>query len=223
MDPVNFANSFVFELPETNEAYFCYPSSGNTFPNKALVWNYQEDTLYPVEFAGTFAVGGPIEESSDLIWDAADVTWDDFAETWNIASGEKIVVCDPANTRFFILEDGNTFLGADYSSYVEKVGLALSGVDRFGTPVVDLGSRKMLKRLWPKIQGGPVAIRFISQANLQAPLVYENAIPFNPAAGDEYVDTVTNGRLLGFRVEDQLGNSWTLEGYEFELEVLGEH
>lgn len=223
LDSVNYANSFCFELAEQNEAYFCYPSGGNIFPNKALVWNYQDDILYPVEFIGTFAAGGPIEESSELIWDNANVNWDELNDTWNIAQGEKVVVTDPADTRFYIMEDGTTFMGTAFGSYVEKVGMSMTGVDRFGNPVVDIGSRKMVKRLWPKIQGGPVQIRFITQENIQAPIVYENPIVFNPAAGDEYVDTVANGRLLGFRVEDIVGTSWEFDGYEIELEVLGEH
>lgn len=223
LDSTNPEVSFCVDVPLTNEAWFCYPTSGSTVSNRALIWNYEEDTIYTRDFQGVYAATGPLEESLATIWDSAVGVWDDYVGTWSAAQGNRTIVCDPANTRFLSLEDTEEFAGVAYTSYIEKLGMSLVGVDRFGNPVVDIGSRKMLKRIWPKITGGPVHIIFAKQENLSAPVVYDSPIAFNPANGDEYVDSVANGRLVGFRIEEVDGRPWGCEGYEFELEVLGEH
>jgi hypothetical protein len=223
IDTNNFANCFVFDHPDQNEAWFCYPTAGSTLANKALIWNYEEDTLYVKDFLGVYATRGVVPIPAAELWSTDTSTWDMDTDRWSSIQGSKTVVADPTNTLIYQLESGFTANGTVFNSFVERTGLALSGVDRYGAPVVDIGTRKMIKRLWPKVTGGPINIYFGSQEDLQAPVVWSNPIPFDPASGQQYVDTTVNGRLLGWRFAESNGNDWALEGFEFEMEVLGEH
>lgn len=224
LDPVNYVNSFVFDHPDVNEAWFCYPTAGQTLPNKALVWNYEEDTLYSRDFLGVFAARGVVPGTTPFTWNTTPYTWDNDPLTWDaLSQGNRTVIVDPTNTKIYQLEDGLTFNGVNFTSYVEKVGLAITGVDRFGANVIDIGARKMLKRIWPKVTGGPIQIRTGAQEDLQAPIVWSAPVAFDPTLGQQYVDFTTNGRLLSWRFEETQGRFWQLEGFEFEMEVLGEH
>lgn len=223
IDTNNFQNCFVFDHPDQNEAWFCYPSPGSTLPDRALVWNYEENTLYPRDFLGVYATRGIVPVSSGFTWATTPYTWDTDPLRWSDIQGSKTVVVDPTNTKIYQLESGSLDDTVAFSSYVERTGLTFVGVDRFGAPIVDIGSRKMIKRVWPKVQGGPVFIRFAYQEDLQAAIQWTDPILFDPALGQQYVDTVVNGRLLGWRIEEFDGRDWVLEGFEFEMEVLGEH
>lgn len=224
VDPVTYVNSFVFDNPDANEAWFCYPQNGMTRPNKALVWNYEESTLYPRDFLGNHAARNIVPGSTPYTWTTTPYTWDSDPLLWDaITQGSKTVIADATNTKIYQLDSGLTFNGTNFSSYVERTGLALTGVDRFGASVIDIGSRKMIKRIWPKVSGGPIQIRTAYQEDLQAAITWSDAVVFDPASGDQYVDFTTNGRLLGWRFEEVNGVFWQLEGFEFEMEVLGEH
>lgn len=225
IDVTNFANCFVFDHPDNNEAFFCYPTQGQTRPNKALVWNYEEDTIYTRDWVGTGATRGVVPGTTPFLWSTTPHTWNVDPTFWSEIRGTRTVVVDPTNTKIYQLEDTNNFNGAVFTSYVERVQLALSGVDRFGAPVIDIGMRKMIKRIWPKVTGGPIQVRFITQEDLQAPITYSIPFLFDPGSGQQYIDPEppSNGRLLGWRFEEINGVPWGLDGIEFEMEVLGEH
>jgi len=44
MDTVNFRNSYVARYDRQDEMWLCYPTRGNTWANKAAIWNWKDDT-----------------------------------------------------------------------------------------------------------------------------------------------------------------------------------
>ena len=73
LDSTNYHNSFIFSNPLFNEMWFCYPSAGNEWPNRALLLNYSDPEAWVVTEADgiTFrhaAVGG-IEVSTEEEWE----------------------------------------------------------------------------------------------------------------------------------------------------------
>ena len=72
-------------------------SSGNTQPNKALIWNYRAGQVGACTEADgiTFrnAATGAVEGATDETW-AADVeTWADDITQWSSVERRKVVVC----------------------------------------------------------------------------------------------------------------------------------
>lgn len=226
IDSENFRNCFAADNPTRGEAWFCYPESGAELPTKALIWNYVENTISNRGFNGTGLAQGVIEELQEGTWDDDNQAWDNDEDPWARALRRQLLINDPTNTKFFQLDTGRTFNGVVFQSFVERTGLAIYGEDRQGRPKVDTGIRKTANRIWPKVVGGPIEVQLGAQEDLDDDVVWASAQLFDPANGDRYLDfDGVNGRLIAVRFQNPAGsdNSWTLEGYDLNVEVLGEH
>ena len=72
IDTTNFKNSFMFADSAKNEAWFCFPETGSTYANVALIWNWRQNSigfrdLTPTPFAAVGPIGDELVE--DLAWD----------------------------------------------------------------------------------------------------------------------------------------------------------
>ena len=215
--------AFCFDNSREREAWFCFPSSGSTVPNQALVWNYRDNSLALRDFEGNYATSGRVSTTTPETWDSASGAWDTDLVPWAEIGGRKVLIADSSAGRIYELDSGGSFDGQAVSAYVERTGLALIGRDQNGGPIVDYKRRKLLKRVWPKIEGSAtVNIRVGTQEKVDGSVVWEAAKSFTPGV-DEYVDFSANGRLLAIRFESSGSESWRLEGYSVEIEPLGQH
>jgi hypothetical protein len=234
IDSINFQNSFVFDHPSQDEAWFCYPEEGETRPSKALVWNYRRNVLEFRDFVGTHAAPGAVESASTKLWSTVTGSWDDQdADRWQEGARKKIITADQASTKLRQLENTVQFNGVNFSSFVERTGLAIIGRDRQGNPKNDYESRKIIRRVWPKIRGGRVRVTLGKLEKLDPNTgqpVYsytrtdgKNTAIFTPGSGPEYVDIINEGRLLAIKFEGVDGDHWEMDGYDIDISVLGEN
>ena len=225
MDTTNFNRSFTVANSVDDEMWFCFPESGQTWPNLALVWNWKDGTVSVRELANaSFIATGEIVEDTDETWDADTQVWDDDASVWDQLrhrpQEKRLLQADPVNTRLHFLEDTEQRDGSNFLSYVERTGLALVGRDRQGNPKVDFEARKLVRRMRPKMRGGPVEIRVGAQDFIDGPINYSSPVTFTPGV-DEYVDACVSGRLIATRFEANADVSWELDGYDLDVELLG--
>lgn len=229
IDATNILNSYCFDNPTKHEATFVYPSSGESIPNMAAVWDYSKNTITFRDFIGVHAQTGAVESSGIGTWAQQMNTWAaSGGAKWQEGSPRKVVVADRAGSALLQLDSGDTLNGTEYSSFVERTGLALIGVDRQGQPMVDFERRKLVNRLWPKIRGGRVRITIgVSEEIDEAPNYVtadnKNTAIFDPSNGDKFVDVVNDGRLIAVKFEGVDGDYWELESYAINVEPLGEH
>lgn len=228
IDASGFENSFVFDHPTKDEAYFCYPENGATDPNVALVWNYRENTLAFRDWVGVAASQGVLEVSINATWNAYDVVWDSVGELgWQEASRRKVVVADQVSTHFYELEAGDTADGASFTSTLQRTGLAVIGQDRSGDPIVDYNARKTVSRVWPKVTGAAVGVRLGGAEVAGGTITWGAADTFDPGAGVPYIDLFTtsgdplNTRFIAIEFSTTGDSPWTLEGYGLEVDVVG--
>lgn len=225
MDTVNYLNSFIHSVPSRNEMWFCYPSTGNTHPNRALIWNYREGGERGViSFADGItyrnaAIGNTEGDNSEL-WSTGTDTWDEDTGPWSEFSRRRVVCAAPASVKFFNFDRGNTRDGVAFTSTLRRTELGLTGKTRQGNPVVDFQIRKMLYRLWPKIQGGPVNIRLASQELVDGPVTWGTEVAFDPAVSRAAENEPISGATIGFEVSSS-GLFWRMDGYKIEITQLG--
>lgn len=227
IDTSNYAQSFMFPNPFNAEIWFCYPSKGSTYPDKAIIMNHKtaggRDWVVTEADGITFrnAVVGNIESVNLETWDAGSDTWDSTIDPWSVLQRRRVVLSDPTSSKFFLLDDGNTRNGVAFNSVLQREGLALIGKKRSGEPVVDHQKMKMLKRLWPKIRGGPVGVRFGAQQLVQGSTLWGPSSTFNPNA-QVYVDPgPVSGRAVGIELQST-GQVWALDGYKIDMVPMGE-
>jgi hypothetical protein len=227
IDPTNFGTSFMFPNPYNNEVWFCYPRTGSIYPDTALIMNYK--AAGGEEFAVTSADGidfrntafGAIESFDPEIWNSGSDTWDEFAGTWGQLERRRVVLCNPVESKFFMLGSSLTRNGVPIVQTLTRDGLALIGKKRDGSPIVDHQKMKMLKRLWPKIIGDGVRVRFGAQQTVDGPIRWGESVLFVPAS-DVYCDPgPVSGRAVGFELT-ATSAVWRLDGYKIDMVPMGE-
>lgn len=232
LDPASYETSFVFDNPLYDEAWFCYPSIGASYPNRAVIWNYKTGQIGALsEVDGiTFrrAALGPVEAVTSEAWSTGSDLWSDDTGPWSELDRRRIIACGTGDTKFFLLDDGQTRNGATFSAEVGRENLALVGKDRQGHPLVDYTSRKLFRRFWLKAQGGPVDVSAGQSQLVNGPVSWTSAKTFDPGANTNpavglTVDVVRSGKALSWKVADPSGSQadWRVDGFGTEIQKLG--
>lgn len=232
IDTTNFYQSFIFANPFNNEVWFCYPSNGNLYPNKALIMNYK--TAGGNDFVVTEADGitfrnaavGTIESPNLEKWDDGTDTWDQFTGPWSVRERRRVVTVNPPAKKFYNFGVGTLRDGVAFTTILQRSGLALIGKKRNGDPIVDHRRMKTFMRAWPKIitaaQGNIVNVRFGAQQTVDGSILWGASKGFNPAT-DVFADPgPATGRAVGIEY-NATGVLWRLDGYKLEMNILGEY
>lgn len=221
--------SFVFALERKNEVYFCYPELGHTFPNMTIIWNWKDNTITQRDLGteiSSMAIG-PVAISGDP-WDLDTATWDSDTTIWDLAqfraTSFDIIASEPgtslATSQMTQMGIGQDRDGVNYNAFVERTDIALIGQDRAGQPKADFERRKFAKRIWPHVEGAPIQVSIGSQETLGGGVVYAPAQTFTPGT-DKYLDFLVNGLFIAVKFESSVPGVWQLEGYNLEIEPLG--
>jgi hypothetical protein len=225
IDTAAFGTSFLFDNPTSKEIWFCYPGPGSTQPDRAMVMNYSHGNVWPVTEADgiTFrnaAVGG-IESPNDEDWEANEELWDDDTGPWSDLQRRRVLLASPANTKIYNMDSGTTRDGVAINTTLQRIGQSITGKTRDGDPVVDFQKMMMWTRIWPKIQGGPVNIRFASQQLVDGPVAWSVAETHNPTVRAYSDPGPATGRANGVEFTGS-GVQWRIDGYKLNVEPLGE-
>lgn len=223
MDAVNYVNSFMFVQPTYNEVWFCYPTAGNTNPNKALIINYGSERFALTEADGiTFrnASIGEVENPSDEDWEATEELWDDDTGPWSELSRRRVILAGTDATKFYNMDRGATRDGVTFTGTLQRIGLSMVGKKRDGSPIVDHQRKKMLNRMWPKVQGGPVSIRFGAQQVVDGPIAWGSVAALDPTTQRFVVPGPVSGSAVGWEMSAAAG--WRLDGYKVNVNPLGQ-
>lgn len=226
IDVTNYLNSFLLENPLRNEMWFCYPTTGNTHPNKAMIWNYREGGERGViSFADgiTFRHGaiGNVEGDTSELWSEGTDTWEEDTGPWSEFSRRRLVTAGTGASKFYNMDRTNTRDGASITSTLQRVGISLIGRKRGGEWIVDHQQRKMLHRLWPKISGSDISIRLGTQDTVDGPITWGPAVVFDPAAKNAADNDPVSGAALALELS-QTSKSWRADGYKIGITPLGQ-
>jgi hypothetical protein len=227
VDPTYYTRSFMALSSNEKEIWCCIPENGNQWPNIALVINLETGRLAIREIpqcSGWFYayVSGGLNT-----FDAQATPFDQMVGQFgsaNFAAGKKrLGLVSAGVSKVFMAEQGFTFDGISYRSFVERTGLAIIGRDRQGNPKNDFNNRKLLSRIWPKIRvanGTTVNVYAGAQETVDSPIQWQGPFPFRPGVDNEVFPNVT-GRLLAVRFETTDNTYWKLDGYDVEVSVVG--
>lgn len=218
---------FVFDNFPKNEVWFCYPTTGATMPNKAMVYDYKKETISFRDWQGLDVGYGAVTGTVVDTWASAVGSWEAYEGPWNVLGGKALVVADPTEEVFFELESGDAYGTLLVTSYLERVGLAIIGRDRQGEPKVDYGSRKQVSRVWPKLTGigaAQVQVQVGAQEEIDGPVAWSLPKTFDPSV--KYLDfddeEGVSGRLNAIRLLSSSDLYWQCEGLDLEVNQVGE-
>jgi len=226
LDTTNYSNSFMFCHPARSEVFFCYPTTGNVQPNRALVMNYSRGDLFVVtEMDGvTFRHGasGPMEAPAGGTWDADSNSWDSDLEPWAQQERRQTLLAGTDTTKIFQFDTVPTRDGVAFVSQLRRTGLGLLGRKKDGSPIVDFQRMRMFTRVWPKIRGSQsISVRFAGQEVVNGPISWSSVSSFDPVSQNFCDPGPVSGRSVGFEMYST--GQWGIDGYKIDINPLGEH
>lgn len=227
IDKTNYHLSYVFSHRKADEIWFCYPTDGFTYANRAAIWNVASGAWSFRDLPGAAHIAYGVIDTGDDSWGADTQAWGDDTTAWgelgyNPAEHNVMIAMPSATTaasKLFYGDTSNQFDGTAIASKIEKTGLDIAGVANDGL-ISDPSVEKEIVAVWPKLTGGPVNITVGSADTADGAYTWETPQSFSPQT-DYKLDFRTNGRYLGLRLESS-GVNWELSELILDIVPNGE-
>lgn len=146
IDTSVYKRCFVVANPTKNEVLVCYPSFGSTTCNKALVWNWEDNTLASRDLPNvTYAAAGLLDYTVADTWLADPDNWIDDATLWgqnDYTPADARLMFASSAPAIYLADKGTKFGATAISWMIERTGLAFDDPDTV----------KTIKSLTPRAQ-----------------------------------------------------------------------
>ena len=214
----NYEKCFVAADYVRNEMMACYPAGSSTVANKALIWNWKDNTFSFRDLPDTSHINsGIVEITAGATWDASSETWDADSDPWGATNydnvAKNIVFADVTNTKIFRDSKGNKKDTETMSAYIERSGYDLG----------DPQAVKFVSAVYPQIEvsgNNAVNVYVGRQMSTEGGITWEGPVEFNPNSQSK-VSCRISGKYFGIKVESTTDIDWKLHGLAFEVTPRG--
>ena len=219
IDTTNYTNSFMMNNPLYDECWFCYPSIGNTEPNRALIFNWKHGKFTEADIDFQCSAVGQTSQSSGGTWAQANIPWSSDPAAWATSQRRRTVIGNVQTSKIHLFDSGAFRDGLPFTGTLQRSNLAVIGKKRNGEWIVDWQRRKQINRVWPKALIGPVNVRIGYQDTIGGGVRWTPSQSFNPIT-QRFVDG-TLGSGASVAIEFSAPNDFRLDGYKIDLAPLG--
>ncbi len=216
-----FESCYVQAYATQSEVWICFPETGETVPNIALVWDTNTDSwgvrdLYP---ATTYVGRGIVPDTAAIIdWDGDSQAWDLDSTAWNQSAfnptHDGLIAADEAGLQLIHLDEGDLrFDGTPVEGFIGKESMIIDKA----------GNEKLITAVWPKIEAGsPVVlqVRVGVQQTYGQPIQWGTVQEYDPQV-DTKVDVLAVGRLISVQFGSTSSARWRLKGFAVEVAEAG--
>lgn len=196
IDSTYYYRSFVCPNPAYKEMLFFYPESGELYPTKVLSWNWE-----------TGAVGlRDVDITKHAAFGILGV-----GSTYTPSAQRVIMGTDTPEIQ--VLDNTEQADGVSLTSYVERRGISVPDTDQ---EVV-----KFLRRIYIRATGtGSLNVYAAGTFDANEAPTYGTASTFT-IGSQRWVDVMTSGRFINVKFESTGDQTWTLDGYDLDVEMAG--
>lgn len=221
MDSSYSHNSYVRRSDVHKEVWVCYPTQGQKWPNKAAIYNWEDETwsFRDIGEARDISLGFTNNNPSPTYDSLAGVTYDSQAGVLYNNPGQSPTVdllLKATNFSVNNLDIGNNLIDAPFITKLEH------NSEHFGTPE----RVKLVSKIIPRItaqNGTVIHIRIGTQMRGYDDIVWLPEQVFTVGDNRE-VDVLGKGRYISFRFRtDQLNTSYKLHGFQVEAKESGRY
>ena len=226
-----------------NEIWTCFPTVGSSRPNRALIWNYKNDTFSfrdlfektghikygvapvqkGVQWGGDTPVGdevGPPAMEMSTNYYAGD--WETSTDSWGTQSYddavEHLVWANSEDVygerQLYRHESGNLIKGATMSTASERSRIDL------GDPSTVKYVSAVYPKMWTSSADATFNVWTAHQMNTEDAITWEGPKVFNPDIMNK-ISVRTSGKFFGIRMESNGDFDWLLSGLEWETATSG--
>jgi len=220
IDSDNFDRTYVVRDDRNDEIWVCYPSTGQSFSDKAAIWNWQDNTWTYRDLVNTRHIApgvanfeaSPTYAASTGIYDSyAGVTYKSFSSNPTVDTLSSAVT-----SAIHILGDSFDIDGSVMPSLLEKATMDLGDPD----------SIKIVKSVTPRITantGTKIYIRIGTQFNPDDDISWGNEFLYT-AGTDREAHFTEKGRYISVRMRTQdIGANWKCHGFFVSYAISGRH
>ena len=219
-----------------NEIWTCYPSVGNSRPNRALIWNYKNDTFSFRDLFnktshikyGVAPVQKGVQWGGDAAADPYEVgpfssnyytgDWETSTDSWGTQSYddtvEHLVWTQTEGKQLQRHESGNLILGSTMRTSIERTGIDL------GDPSTVKYVSAVYPKMWTSSADATFNVWTAHQMNTEDAVTWEGPKVFNPDTMNK-ISVRTSGKFFGIRMESNGDFDWLLSGLEWETATSG--
>lgn len=230
IDPDNYLNSFMIANHRDYEIWFCYPETTLTYCSKALIWNYQHNTL-------------SIRDLPNIVHAATGVVRVDISDgvdsqgnqTANQLNGPyDIRYYDPVAKAIMMtqFQDGSTdavLYKPDVTAQFDTVNYT-SQIQRIGIPLTDAKANrrtsKIIKSVIPYIfasENDELEIRIGTQVHRNDTPTWSDWQTYTVGTTRElHFNELNAGYYLSFDMRSTGDILWEFDGFDVEYEERGE-
>ncbi len=224
LDQDNYESIFIVPLQKENEIWVCFPSSGNTFCDIALVWDGVANAWGVREIPLiAHANNGIISDTtpSNIINDNTEIidTQLQKINQQNFSLAENSLVLaksddgTPTDSQFLEVDSGTTFDGTLITATIAKYSVTFDEPNRV----------KFVRRVVPHVvaaAGTIINFRIGSQFDSSDSISWETTQTFTVGT-DTDIKTLVNGKLISFEFSTNTNNTWQLVGFDVEADLKG--
>jgi hypothetical protein len=221
LDSDNRTRSFAVTNHRRSEVWLCFPEVGMTWCNKALVWNYKENTFGVRDLPNlAHANAGVIAASSTDTWDSRTDVWNDADGIWGVdeySRTTKRVMMASTDTGLYLADVGRSFNGAPMTAYLEHTSMDFKEVG--------LGSdrMKLCKEVRIRVDaasGTEIRVYVGSQYDLEDSIDWGTPQTFTVGT-DRKVDFLVSGAYLSIKFESVAQGAWRISQFDMDIEDIG--
>lgn len=216
-----FNLTFVAPNYARNEVWICFPGPASNKVNKALIYNYRENTwtqrdlpeIYSMStLPVTVTVTGPIDSYTGIINTYSNII--DYS-IYN-RSAWSLLMPVPANSEIMLMDySTNTDDGTPFTASIERTMIPLDPPEQI----------KTINRVWVYTStDGPVSeslsVYVGGQMNKGAGIAWQGPFLIDPSQTSK-IDCFVTGRYLSIRFSTNTDISWSLQGFDVEYSIRG--
>ena len=232
----NWARSYVLPNYAENEIWFCFPVSNDEYPTKALVWDFDDNTLSSRDLVdsakggASFISYGKLPGADDSFDSGEILTFDSesqkvFNESSTETNIQDIVMAQyysssasSSISSFFKIDSGLKFDESDFTAYIEKDCVPLGRNGRFNQY-----EEYQVHAIRPRVRstvGGSLKVKIGMRDSVGDGEQWVDSATF--AVGiDEKVDVRATGVVCTIRFESDDAFDWELNGFGVEYDIVG--
>ena len=217
IDSENYTRSFVVANPQLNEAWICFPMAGSTSCDKAIIWNYKENTLSLRDLDGALcAASGPFLYVEDTTWSGDSETWAVDQTSWTFAGAalaQNSLLIGTDAPQIALADTGGTMGGATHPCKMERTGLAFDKPDTV----------KLISAVVPRVDapaGTVLSIQVGATNDPEGDYSWSDAVTYTVGTTRK-ADAMASGRFLAYRISSTGGEIWKVRSIDLEVKELG--
>jgi hypothetical protein len=195
MNTSRAVRSFLVMSAATAEVLACFPSGASDTCDKALVWNWRDNTVYTRELSNvTYGSEGLVNLAGTDTWAAATGTWATDTDAWNDGAsldGISRLIFTRTTPALAMFDSTELDYGSDFTGSFERTGM------HFDAPEVVKLCRGVRARI-DASQGAEISIQIGSQMVPDGAVTWSSAVTYTVGTDIE-VHSFASGRFLAIR------------------------